>query len=514
MTDTTETTAAETSDTTAETPTGATADVTAATAETVDASAETTAAAPKTASHDTEPNPKLRAFMNSGWADSERQDVTLSDVGVWAAKRRDALSQAFAGERLVIPAGTYKVRSNDTDFVFRPHTDYVWLAGDQTSDAVLVLEPNGTSGHDSVLYFRPRADRSEGEEFWRDRMYGELWAGRRPSLTETAKEFGIETRHVDRLADALKGDVPTRVRRGEDASIGSLLSGAKTDTDRDRELAATLSELRLVKDPFEIEQLRNAVAITHRGFSDVLAEMDKVREYGERWIEGTFWRRARAEGNDVGYTSIAAAGPHATTLHWIENDGAVNDGTLMLLDMGVENRQLYTADITRTLPVSGEFTPRQRELYQLVLDAQNAGIDALRPGVTFRTAHDAAMEVIVHGLDAMELLPVSAAEALDPESMLYQRYTLHGVSHMLGLDVHDCSAARAEMYRKGDLQTGYVLTVEPGLYFQSDDLTVPEDLRGIGIRIEDDILITDEGAENLSDAMPRTIEDLQNWMSS
>ena len=157
--------------------------------------------------------------MNSGWADSERQDVTLSDVGVWAAKRRDALSQAFPGERLVIPAGTYKVRSNDTDFVFRPHTDYVWLAGDQTSDAVLVLEPNGTSGHDSVLYFRPRSDRSEGEEFWRDRMYGELWAGRRPSLTETAKEFGIETRHVDRLADALKGDVPTRVRRGEDASI-------------------------------------------------------------------------------------------------------------------------------------------------------------------------------------------------------------------------------------------------------------------------------------------------------
>jgi len=149
-----------------------------------------------------------------------------------------------------------------------------------------------------------------------------------------------------------------------------------------------------------------------------------------------------------------------------------------------------------------------------VLDAQNAGIESLRPGVTFRTAHQAAMEVIVHGLDAMELLPVSAEEALDPESMLYQRYTLHGVSHMLGLDVHDCSAAREEKYRKGDLQTGYVLTVEPGLYFQADDLTVPEDLRGIGIRIEDDILITDDGAENLSAAMPRDIEGLQNWMAS
>ncbi|GAA1697280.1 aminopeptidase P family protein [Kribbella yunnanensis] len=471
-------------------------------------------AAPKTASHDSVPSAKLAAFMNSGWADSERQDVTLSDAGVWAAKRRDALSQAFPGERLVIPAGTYKVRSNDTDYVFRPHTDYVWLAGDQTSDAVLVLEPNGTGGHDSVLYFRPRSDRSQGSEFWRDRTYGELWAGRRPSLAETAKEFGVETRHIDQLADALKNDVPTRVRRAEDHSIAPLLSGARTDDTRDLELATTLSELRLVKDPWEIEQLREAVAITHRGFSDVLSEMDRVREYGERWIEGTFWRRARAEGNDVGYTSIAAAGPHATTLHWIENDGPVVDGTLMLLDMGVENRQLYTADITRTLPVNGEFTPRQRDLYQLVLDAQNAGIAALKPGAPFQSGHRAAMEVIVHGLDAMELLPVSVEEALDPASNLHQRYTLHGTSHMLGLDVHDCASAREENYRKGDLQTGYVLTVEPGLYFQADDLTVPEDLRGIGIRIEDDILITDTGAENLSDAMPRTIEGLQNWMSS
>jgi Xaa-Pro aminopeptidase len=475
---------------------------------------DSTDKAPKTASHDGPSGEKLREFMNSGWGSIERDDVTLSDVGTWAAKRRDALSQAFPGERLVIPAGTYKVRSNDTDYAFRPHTDYVWLVGDQTSDAVLVLEPNGTSGHDSVLYFRPRADRSEGEEFWRDRMYGELWAGRRPSLTETSKEFGIETRHVDALADVLRSDVPTRVRRGEDSSISSLLSGAKTDEERDGELAFVLSELRLVKDAFEIEQLREACAITHRGFSDVLSDMASVRKYGERWIEGTFWRRARAEGNDVGYTSIAAAGPHATTLHWIENDGPVNDGTLMLLDMGVENRNLYTADITRTLPVNGEFTPRQRELYQLVLDAQNAGIAALKPGVPFRSGHNAAMEVIVHGLEAMELLPVTAEEALDPSSGIYQRYTLHGVSHMLGIDVHDCAAARNEKYNKGNVEAGYVLTVEPGLYFQAEDLTVPEDLRGIGIRIEDDILITPAGTENLSNALPRDVEALQNWMAS
>lgn len=463
-----------------------------------------------TASHDTAVPEKLREFMNSGWADTERSDATLTDVATWAAKRRDRLSQAFPGERLVIPSGTYKVRSNDTDYAFRPHTDYVWLVGDQTSDAVLVLEPNGTSSHDAVLYFRPRSSRSEGEEFWRDRTYGELWAGRRPSLTETAKEYGIETRHLDGLADALKGDVRTRVRRDEDELLTGLVSNA--DDDRDAELATALSELRLTKDAFELEQLREACAITHRGFSDVLAEMDHVRRFGERWIEGTFWRRARAEGNDVGYSSIAAAGPHATTLHWIENDGTVDDGNLMLLDMGVENRQLYTADVTRTFPINGQFTPRQRELYQLVLDAQTAGIAALRPGVEFLSAHRAAMEVIVRGLEAMELLPVSAEEALDPESRIYTRYTLHSTSHMLGLDVHDCASARAESYTKGTVDTGYVLTVEPGLYFQAEDQTVPEDLRGIGIRIEDDILITDDGTENLSGAMPREVEAVEAWM--
>jgi Xaa-Pro aminopeptidase len=468
---------------------------------------------PKTASHDPQYPAKFREFMNGGWSDIERQDVTLSSVAAWAAKRRGLLSQAFPGERLVIPAGTYKIRSNDTDYVFRPHTDYVWLVGDQTSDAVLVLEPSGNSGHDAVLYYRPRADRGNGETFWLDRTYGDLWAGRRPSLSETTREFGIETRHIDELAGVLKGDVPTRVRRGEDDAIGSLLSGLKTDRDRDAEFAAVLSELRLVKDAFEIEQLRDACAITYRGFSDVLAEMDQVRKYGERWIEGTFWRRARAEGNDVGYTSIAAAGPHATTLHWIENDGPVQDGTLMLLDMGVENRSLYTADVTRTLPVNGTFTPRQRDLYQLVLDSQTAGIAAVKPGAPFMAAHRASMEVIVKGLDAMELLPVPAEEALDPDSMIYRRYTLHAVSHMLGLDVHDCAQARSEAYTKGNLEVGHVLTVEPGLYFQAEDLTVPEDLRGIGIRIEDDVLVTADGVENLSVALPREIDAIETWIA-
>jgi len=258
--------------------------------------------------------------------------------------------------------------------------------------------------------------------------------------------------------------------------------------------------------------MQDAVDATILGFEDTVREWQSVLEHGERWIEGTFWRRARAAGNDVGYECIVAGGPHATTLHWIANDGRVRPGEMLLLDMGVENRSLYTADVTRTLPVDGRFTPEQRHLYDLVYAAQDAGMAAVKPGVPYRDFHLAAMTVLAHGLADMGILPVSAEEALDKESGVYRRWTLHGTGHMLGLDVHDCSAARNEDYLDGKLEAGMVLTVEPGLYFQSSDLLVPESLRGIGIRIEDDLLVTDDGARNLSAALPRTADDVETWM--
>jgi Xaa-Pro aminopeptidase len=239
-----------------------------------------------------------------------------------------------------------------------------------------------------------------------------------------------------------------------------------------------------------------------------------VLEHGERWIEGTFFRRARAMGNDIGYDSIVGGGKHATTLHWIDNSGPITPGELVLLDMGVEGRNLYTADVTRTLPVDGRFTDLQRELYDLVHAAQEAGIQAVRPGVDFRAPHRAAMEVLAHGLGERGLLPVSVDEALSPDSKVYSRWTLHGTSHMLGMDVHDCGRASDDAYTEGQLAEGMVLTVEPGLYFQEDDLLVPEELRGIGIRIEDDILVTADGYDNLSVALPRTSSDVEAWMAN
>jgi Xaa-Pro aminopeptidase len=457
-----------------------------------------------TEKHDPAVPEAYAAFMRTGWGDREL-DLPRHPVADPAAHRRARLAAMFPGERLVLPAGTWKVRNNDCDYRFRPDTAHTYYTGNQTSDAVLVVEDG-----ESVLYARPRSSR-ETDEFFRDRQYGELWVGRRPSLHELSSSLGIECRHIDRLQDALSGSGKTRVLRGVSASVDRMVAA---DTALDVDLARVVGEQRLVKDDWEVAELQEACDITTLGFEDSVREWPRVLEFGERWLEGTFNRRARTMGNDVGYDSIVGGGKHATTLHWIDNSGPVVPGTLILLDMGVEGRNLYTADVTRTLPVDGTFTPLQRDLYDLVFNAQQAGIDAVRPGAPFLAAHNAAMNVLAHGLEELQLLPVSAEEALDPESKVYARWTLHGTSHMLGMDVHDCNGASTDIYPKGDLEAGMVLTVEPGLYFQEDDLLVPEELRGIGIRIEDDIVVTGDGSRNLSASLPRTSADVEAWMGS
>ena len=453
-----------------------------------------------TASHDPDRPAALLEFMTTGWAPRADELPPEHPSAQYLARRRQALAARFPDERLVVPTGGYKMRANDTEYRFRPSTEFAHLVGAHEPDAVLVVEADGTA----VLYQAPVMDRST-PAFFTDRVYGELWVGPRPSLESTSALLGIDARPLEEL-DKLSG--AARVVRGYDARVEALFDA---DESADAELVEFLSELRLVKDEHEIAQLQDAVDATVKGFEDVVRQLDRAQETSERWVEGVFGLRARVEGNDVGYSSICAAGAHACTLHWTDNDGPVRSGDLMLLDMGVENVELYTADVTRTLPVSGTFTPRQRQVYDLVFAAQEAGIAACRAGADFLAPHRAAMQVLAHGLVELGVLE-DAEAALAEDAQLYRRYTLHGVSHMLGLDVHDCAHARSEVYRKGPLQPGYVLTVEPGLYFQPDDLTVPADLRGIGVRIEDDIVVTDGDPVNLSAALPRDATGVEAWM--
>jgi Xaa-Pro aminopeptidase len=450
----------------------------------------------------------LVEHMTKDWAPVEPSKEVHPAAGI-AATRRARVAEEFSGRTIVVATGNYKVRANDTDYRFRAGTDFFYLTGCDEPDVVLVIAP-GTDGPISTLYIADRRD-NRTHEFFTDGRYGELWVGARRGVAEAAVYYDINTAPLESLESALDDLTTTEIVsiRGFDTKLDTFLETNKDD----QVLATTLSEHRLVKDEFEIAQLQLAVDFTVKGFEDVVRALPAAEGRSERVIEGIFHLRARVEGNDNGYDTIAASGSNATVLHWMRNTGAVRRGDLLLLDAGVECNNLYTADVTRTMPINGTYSPAQRRIYELVLAAQQAGIDAVKPGATFKAPHEAAMKVLAQGLFDLGILKEVPAVALRPDLQLHRRYTLHGTSHMLGLDVHDCANARDEMYRDGVLDEGYVLTVEPGLYFQANDLTVPEEYRGIGVRIEDDILVTATGSRNLSAALPRDPDEIEAWMA-
>jgi Xaa-Pro aminopeptidase len=459
------------------------------------------------ASHDTVNPPALLEFMMQRWKPAAKK--LPAKVRGWQsfAARRRALSKAFPGETLIVPTGHEKVRANDTSYRFRPGSDFYYLTGNLEPDCVLVLVPN-SGGHDHVLFVEPNPGRTN-HTFFTDRVKGELWVGPRLGVAESAHRYqvdrGAALSELPAVLNAL-GSAKVRVLRGYSPDIDARVPELEK---RDRELATFLSEQRLIKDDMEVEALVRACQSTRRGFEDVIRTLKKA--VSEREVEGVFNLRARVEGNDVGYGTIAAAGAHACILHWTRNDGAIDKRELLLLDAGVEGNELYTADVTRTIPISGKFGKEQRQIYELVLEAQAKAFAEVKPGNDFMAPNRAAMMVLAYGLEHLGILPTSAEEALRDQNQFYKRYTLHNVSHMLGLDVHDCAQARQEAYKYGTLQPGMVLTVEPGLYFQLDDLTVPAKYRGIGVRIEDDVVVTKKGYRIISD-LPRTVPEVERWM--
>ena len=408
--------------------------------------------------------PKASAFTEfiaKDWAKAEDGGYTREPVADYAAKRRAKISKAFPGERLVLPAGPLKVRSNDCDYRFRPHSAFAHQTGlgvDHEPDAVLIFEPveEGTgdngSNHEVTLYFRPLAGR-DTTEFYADARYGEFWVGPRPTLKEFSERFGIRTRDLSELEVAITknagnqglGGVNIRLVRNVDPAVDALVDTSRYNTgveleqaDKlDSELAVALSEARLIKDAIEVENLQRSVDMTVKFFSV-----------------------ARTDGNDLGYDTIAACGNNATILHWIRNNGTVDEGKLLLLDAGVEDDTLYTADVTRTFPVNGKFTEVQAKVYNAVLEAADAAFAVAKPGTKFYEIHEAAMNVLAHRLEEWGLLPVSADVSLTVEGGQHRRWMPHG-----------------------------------------------------GIRLEDDVLCTEDGNVNLSAALPRTVEEIEEWMA-
>ena len=437
-------------------------------------------------------------FISKDWAETPQTEHKRWEVADYSEQRRAKLASQFKGKVLVIEAGLPRVRANDVDYRYRPDSTFTHLTGwgSQTvPGSILVIDARGKKPKSS-LYLMPTAGK-DSDEFFANPAIGEFWVGQRPTLEEIEAQLGIKTLDLKKFEKHKE-------------NFGKAL------TLKNPKLAMAASELRFVKDDYEIQEMRKAVAASIKGFEDIAKVLPKAKTQarGERVVEGTFFARARLEGNDLGYETIAASGPHACILHWTRNDGPVKEGDLILVDAGVEVDSLYTADITRTIPVSGKYSPEQLWMYNAVLEAADAAFAVAKPGVKFREVHNAAIEVIAKKVAELGIIDVSAEEALKPENQQHRRFMVHGTSHHLGLDVHDCAQARREMYQDGTLQEGMVFTIEPGLYFHANDLRVPESYRGIGIRIEDDVLVTKDGVENLSAGLPREPHAIEEWLRS
>ena len=447
--------------------------------------------------------PHSRKFLNymaSNWGKQKEVNPKKAEVARFAQSRRNAVAKAFKGKVLIFEAGAAKTRSNDTDYLFRAHSAFAHLTGwgsAAIADSVLVIDARGKLPI-SLLFLRESAGH-EKDEFFANASIGEFWVGKRPSLNQVAAQLGLETKSLSVYKKFLSSLPKTKIM----------------NSNKDAALIEFVSELRLIKDSYEINQMRNAIAASVKGFEAVAKNLKQAIGHprGERIVETAFYAQARIFGNGLGYETIAASGDHACTLHWITNDGPVSKNDLLLLDAGVEMDSLYTADITRTLPVSGKFTPIQKKIYDAVLEAADAGFKVAKPGARFRDVHDAAMKVIAKRTAEWGLLSVSAEISLKPEEQLHRRWMVHGTSHHLGIDVHDCAQARKEMYLDAKLKPGMIFTIEPGLYFHANDLSVPKEYRGIGVRIEDDVLITKTGVENLSAALPRKTKDIEKWLA-
>ena len=464
--------------------------------------------------------------MAANWGERTTDPLPTTGAKDKLAQRHRQVGDAFIDERIVIPAGDLKIRNSDADHRFRSESSFAYLTGlggEMEPGAVLVLEPvepaAGTSGpaHEAILYFAPRTSRTS-EEFYADARHGEFWVGARPSLEEMSDATGLTARDLKNLeGDLAEGEVTTTMLRGIDPQVDELVDRVARgrDGNHDGELEKHLAKTRMFKDDYELEQIREATVATKDGFERVIRALPDAigKPRSERILESAFASAAREHGNGVSFETIVASGNHANTLHWMENTGTVKDGDLVLVDAGVELDSLYSADITRTFPANGRFTPAQARVYQAVLDAVEAGLAAAgKPGAVFGDIHDSAQKVLAGHLEDWGMLPLPVEESLKMEGQQHRRWMPHGTSHHLGLDVHDCSAA--EGYMEEPLAPGMVFTIEPGLYFREDDLAVPEELRGIGVRIEDNVVIDEDGKPvRVSQAIPRTIEDVEEWMA-
>ena len=435
----------------------------------------------------------------------------MFDIQIHAARRAavQAAMRRAGGGAMLLPAADEKARNADNHFPFRQDSDFAWLTGfDEPEGAALLLADPAEGRSGLVLFVRPK-DRER-----------EIWDGFRAGVEGAVSAHGADAAHPVAEMEAkleehlarggalwyrlgFSREWDERVVRIVQKLRARVRTGVRVP-DPVRDPASILHEQRLVKAPEEIERLRRAAEITAEAHMAAMRDgRPGAREYQvQSEIEYAFRRRG---GNGPGYGTIVATGVNATVLHYRAGNAELKAGELCLVDAGGEYG-LYTADVTRTFPVSGEFTKAQRKAYDVVLAAQEAGIAAVKPGVTVDALHDIVVRKLVEGMIALGLLHGIPAERIADGS--YKKYYMHRTSHWLGMDVHDVGVYHVDGESRR-LAAGNVITVEPGLYVAADDTGAPPELRGIGIRIEDDILVTPEGHENLTAAVPKSPDEVE-----
>jgi Xaa-Pro aminopeptidase len=426
------------------------------------------------------------------------------------AARRQALLDAIGPGVVVLPAPATALRNNDVEHEYRQGSDLYYLTGFDEPESVLILS-NAHPTQRAVLFLR---ERDPDRETWDGPRLGVERAPGTLGLDAAFPIRELEARLPDYLENTRRVHYRIGLDRGFDERFLRALDSVRVRSRRGIECpseivdpAASLHEMRLRKGPEEVASMRRASAITRDAhLAAMRAALPGRYEYE---VEAELLRVFRAHGSErPAYGSIVGSGPNATILHYRKNDRKLAAGDLLLIDAGAEY-DYYASDVTRTFPVSGSFSAEQRAIYELVLTAQQASIEAVKPGVTLEALHEVAVSQLVDGLLELGLLQGSKQEVLEKGD--YKRFYMHRTSHWLGMDVHDVG----RYYQSGAprvLEPGFVLTVEPGLYI-AENAQVDARFRGIGVRIEDDILVTASGHDNLTHDIPKRAADLEAILS-
>ncbi|HLH75927.1 MAG TPA: aminopeptidase P N-terminal domain-containing protein [Candidatus Binataceae bacterium] len=423
------------------------------------------------------------------------------------SRRRKHFSAGIEGGMAILPSAPVAVRSNDVDYIYRQDSDFHYLTGFPEPEAVAVFAP-GYSGGEYILFVRPR-DRER-----------ETWTGRRAGVEGAKAQYGADAAYPIEQLEDLVLEIMARVDRvyyslGANEAMNQRVLAwmRRCQSIRPRsgmgasalmDPRGLIHEMRLFKEPDELAAMRQAIRISEEAHRRAMREARGGMMEWEVEAAIDYIFRARG-GSGAAYPSIVASGINATTLHYINNDRQMERGELLLVDAGSEY-ECYASDITRTFPINARYSGAQRELYQLVLDAQRAGIEAVKPGATVDDPHQAALRVLVDGMVQLKLLQGTVEQALIEGS--YRRFYMHRTSHWLGLDVHDVGSYRKDGQPR-QLEPGMVLTVEPGIYVRADDEEAPASMRGIGIRIEDDVLVREQGCEVLTAAIPKSMDEVE-----